>query len=245
MNQSKTLEYQGKAKIFYKVDDVIGIQCFKDDISAFNQKKTDKIIGKGTVNNHISAYFMKRLAEDNISNHFIKILSPQEQMVKRLQMIPLEIVVRNISAGTLSKRLCIETGLKLKNTILEFSYKKGPDDPLLNEAHILELELLNQTQINNIKNTSFEINRLLTKYLNEVEIELVDFKIEFGLHNGEIMLGDEISPDTCRLWDKAVTGNDRIMDKDTFRQSIGGTLEKYLLVAERLGIIDDFINNKN
>ena len=241
---SNTLEHEGKSKIVYKVDNSNAILFFKDDISSFDKKEIDTITGKGRINNHISAYFMKRLTEDKISNHFIKILSPQEQIIKRLKMIPIEVVVRNLSAGTLSHRLCITTGLKLKDTILEFYYKIGLYDSLLIESHILETGLLDQKQINEIKTIALNVNKLMTKYLNEVEIELVNLKIEFGLYNEEIILGDEISPDTCRLWDKTKTGNERIMDKDTFRQSIGGTLEKYLLVAERLGITNDFTNNK-
>lgn len=229
--------YEGKAKILYsteKEDEII--QYFKDDATAFNNVKKDVIAGKGFLNNIISEHIMLRLSEDGVPTHFIKRISDREQLVKKAKIIPLEIIVRNITAGSMAKRLGIEEGLVLENPIFELCYKKDElGDPIINDDHAIKvLKVVNPEQLATIKNHTLRINQILQKLFLDINIKLVDFKIEFGLNiHNEIILADEISPDSCRLWDK---DSDNKLDKDRFRRDIGGLVEAYQEVAKRLGI---------
>ncbi len=229
--------YEGKAKILYTTDDPnLIIQYFKDDATAFNNVKKDVIEGKGVLNNFISEFIMLELAAEKIPTHFVKRISNREQLVKKVKIIPLEVIIRNISAGSMSKRLGISEGIKLDGPVFEISYKNDAlQDPLINDDHAVKvLKLLNQDQLDLIKNYALKINQILQKVFLGINIKLVDFKIEFGFDNDEnIILADEISPDSCRLWDK---DSNNKMDKARFRRDLGGLTEAYAEVANRLGI---------
>jgi phosphoribosylaminoimidazole-succinocarboxamide synthase len=229
--------YEGKAKILYKTEKQNElIQYFKDDATAFNNLKKDVISGKGILNNFISEFIMLELAKNEIPTHFIKRLSDREQLVKKVKIVPLEVIVRNITAGTMAKKLGIEEGLVLESPVFEICYKNDAlGDPLLNDDYAVKvLKIVDQKQLELIKNYSLKINQLLKDLFFKIGVKLVDFKIEFGIdENGKILLADEISPDSCRLWDKDT--NDK-MDKDRFRRDLGGLVEAYSEIAKRLGI---------
>jgi len=229
--------YEGKAKILYATDDPnLIIQYFKDDATAFNNVKKDVIEGKGVLNNFISEFIMLELASEKIPTHFVKRISNREQIVKKVKIIPLEVIIRNISAGSMAKRLGLSEGIKLSAPVFEISYKNDAlQDPLINDDHAVKvLKLLEQSQLDLIRNYALKINQILQKIFIDINIKLVDFKIEFGFDNdGNIILADEISPDSCRLWDK---DSDNKMDKDRFRRDLGGLTEAYAEVANRLGI---------
>lgn len=229
--------YEGKAKILYKTaNENEIIQYFKDDATAFNNLKKDVISGKGVLNNHISEYIMIQLTKNNIPNHFIKRISKNEQLVKKAQIIPLEIIIRNISAGSMAKRLDIAEGKELNQAIFEICYKDDSlGDPIINDDHaIIVLNLIKSEQLQLIKNLSFKINEILLDIFAKINIKLVDFKLEFGFdNNNNIILADEISPDSCRLWDK--DSNEKL-DKDRFRRDMGGLIAAYEEVANRLKI---------
>lgn len=225
--------YEGKAKKVYKTDnkDYYIIQ-YKDDATAFNGVKKGTIVGKGIVNNKMSALIFKMLEEKNIPTHFIEQLSDRESLVKAVKILPLEVIIRNITAGSFSKRLGVEEGIELPFPVLEFSYKNDElGDPLINDDHALALGLATEKQINIIKEYAHEINRILIKYFLERNIKLVDFKLEFGLFDGKVILADEISPDTCRFWDK---NTDMKLDKDRFRRDLGDVEEAYLEILSRI-----------
>jgi phosphoribosylaminoimidazole-succinocarboxamide synthase len=226
--------YEGKAKkVFRTEDESLYIVSYKDDATAFNGAKKGTIQGKGAVNNCVTNRLMRLLEGKGIPTHFVEELSETDAVVKKVSIIPLEIIVRNIAAGSLSKRLGIPEGTKLKTTVLEYCYKNDElGDPLVNEWHILALEFISMEDMARMDAYALEINRVLTRFFAEIHISLVDFKLEFGkLPSGEIVLADEISPDTCRLWD-ADTGEK--LDKDRFRRDLGGAEDAYREVRRRL-----------
>ncbi len=238
MSENKIL-YEGKAKQLFATENEFElIQFFKDDATAFNKKKHEIINSKGVLNNLISENIFKYLGSKNIPNHFIKRLNEREQLIKKVEIIPIEVVVRNIAAGTFTQRFGIEEGEKLPETLIEFNLKDDEhDDPLVSDEHIKVFKWANQLEIDEIKLKAHSINKHLTELFNSIDILLVDFKIEFGrtqsANTKEIILADEISPDSCRLWDKK--SNEKL-DKDRFRRNLGGLIEAYKEVATRLGI---------
>jgi len=238
MSENKLL-YEGKAKQLFTTDkDDQLIQFFKDDATAFNKKKHEIINSKGVLNNLISENIFKYLGENGIPNHFIERLNEREQLIKKVEIIPIEVVIRNKAAGTFTKRFGIEEGMDLPETLIEFNLKDDEhDDPLISDEHIKVFKWANQSEINDIKHKAILINKYLTELFNQIDILLVDFKIEFGrcYSNGkvEIILADEISPDSCRLWD--IQSNEKL-DKDRFRRNLGGLIEAYKEVATRLQI---------
>ncbi len=230
--------YEGKAKIIYSTNSVNLIQYFKDDATAFNAKKTEIIRSKGILNNFISEHLMKKLMKKNIKTHFLKRISSREQLIKKLNIIPIEVVVRNKAAGSIVKKYDIREGSNFSNPIIEFFYKNDSlNDPLLNEDHINAFNLAKSHEIINLKKISKKINIILKDVFNKIDIDLIDFKLEFGTLNGfenkQIILADEISPDNCRLWDKD-TG--KKLDKDVFRNDLGNLVDAYSEIAKRLNI---------
>ncbi|WP_044339022.1 phosphoribosylaminoimidazolesuccinocarboxamide synthase [Rossellomorea aquimaris] len=230
-----TLLYEGKAKQIFATqdDDVVWIQ-YKNSATAFNGEKKADIDGKGVLNNKISSLLFSKLAEKGIQSHFIKQLSDYEQLVKRVRIIPLEVVVRNVIAGSLSKRLGKEEGTPLQKPIIEFYYKDDDlGDPLITDDHIDFLEIASREERTEIREMALGVNEVLQGIFKEAGVTLVDFKLEFGKdRNGSILLGDEISPDTCRLWDAETNQK---LDKDVFRRDLGSLTEVYSIILERLG----------
>ena len=218
--------YEGKAKKLFETEDQdVLIQDFKDDATAFDATKRGTIQGKGVVNNKISAKLFKLLESKGVETHFVKILNDRDMLIRRLEIVPVEVTIRNVVAGGMSKLLGIEEGKVLKEPVLEYHYKKDElHDPLFNEYHIKALELATDKELENIKKRSFEVNNILRHFFAEKNLDLIDFKLEFGRHKGKMLLGDEISPDTCRLWEK---GTGRKMDKDRFRRDLGNIEETY------------------
>ncbi|QOD38525.1 phosphoribosylaminoimidazolesuccinocarboxamide synthase [Candidatus Wolbachia massiliensis] len=230
--------YEGKAKSIIETEDPLTvIQYFKDDVTAFNKEKYETIEGKGIINNRISAFIMEKLEKAGINTHFIETLNEREQLIKKLKIIPLEIVVRNIAAGSFCKRFSIKEGERLSSPIIEFFYKNDSlSDPMVNENHVLYFGWLSHKEIEEVKATTLKINTVLIDLFLNVGIDLVDLKLEFGRlmsDNTKIILADEISPDNCRLWDKNTYGK---LDKDVFRLSLGDLKKAYLEVAEKLSI---------
>ncbi|MFC7393498.1 phosphoribosylaminoimidazolesuccinocarboxamide synthase [Scopulibacillus cellulosilyticus] len=227
--------YEGKAKKIFLTDDPSTLLVsYKDDATAFNGKKKAVLPGKGRLNNLISAKLFGILNKKGINNHFVKRLSDNEQLVKAVEIIPLEVVVRNIAAGSLSKRLGLEEGKPLKQPIIEFYFKDDElGDPLINDDHIRMMQIADDTELNLIRQAAQEVNRVLTDLFDGIGVLLVDFKLEFGKlkTNGNIVLADEISPDTCRLWDKKTHEK---LDKDVFRRDIGDLPQVYEKLLERL-----------
>src|SRR6056297_861113 len=197
----KEMIYEGKAKKVYKTDDKKKyIVEYKDDATAFNGKKKGTIVGKGIVNNKMSAAMFMLLEEEGIPTHMIELINDRESLVKAVKIIPIEVIVRNVAAGSLAKRLGLEEGTVMDKTVLEFCLKDDDlGDPMINDYHISALELAKKEQVEKIKKYAFEINKALVEYFKERGINLIDFKLEFGLYEGEVILADEISPDTCRL----------------------------------------------
>jgi phosphoribosylaminoimidazole-succinocarboxamide synthase len=231
----RELLYEGKAKRIFSTDDEQTVLIeYKDSATAFNGQKKADITGKGRLNNEITSLLFLNLQAQGIPSHFIKRISETEQLVKRVTIIPLEVVVRNIAAGSLSKRLGIEEGKELTKPLVEF-YLKNDDlgDPILNTDHIYELNLATEEELNLLKEKALKINTVLSSFFTELGINLIDFKLEFGKDSeGEILLADEISPDTCRLWDKKT--NEKL-DKDVFRRDLGSLTEAYENILARLG----------
>jgi phosphoribosylaminoimidazole-succinocarboxamide synthase len=231
----RELLYEGKAKRIFSTDEEQTVLIeYKDSATAFNGQKKADITGKGRLNNEITSLLFLKLQEQGIPSHFIKRISETEQLVKRVTIIPLEVVVRNIAAGSLSKRLGIEEGKALTKPLVEF-YLKNDDlgDPLLTTEHVYELNLATEEELNILKEKALKINTVLSSFFTELGINLIDFKLEFGKDNeGEILLADEISPDTCRLWDKKT--NEKL-DKDVFRRDLGSLTEAYETILARLG----------
>ena len=239
MNRRRRV-YEGKAKILYEGPEPgTLVQHFKDDATAFNMKKHAQIEGKGVLNNRISEHIFNHLNEIGVPTHFLKRLNMREQLIREVEIIPLEVVVRNVAAGSLSKRLGIDEGTQLPRSIIEFYYKADElDDPMVTEEHITAFGWANPQEIDDMMALALRINDFLTGLFLGVGIRLVDFKVEFGrLYEGEMMrivLADEISPDSCRLWD--IASGDKL-DKDRFRRDMGGLVEAYQEVARRLGIM--------
>lgn len=231
----KTVQlYEGKAKkVFATADPDLCIVDYKDDATAFNGEKKGTIVGKGVVNNRMSNLLMQYLEENGIPTHFVKELSDRETLVKKVKIVPLEVIVRNITAGSLSKRLGIEEGIKLSRPVIEYSYKDDAlGDPMVNDYHIFAMNYATPEELSEIASYALKVNALLSDYLLKKGIELVDFKLEFGkLSSGKIVLADEISPDTCRLWDSTTH---KKLDKDRFRRDLGGVEDAYLEVYRRL-----------
>ena len=225
--------YEGKAKILYETDkpDLV-LQEFKDDATAFDATKRGTIKQKGVINNEISCALFQLLESKGIPTHFVKKLSDREMLVKKLDIIMVEVTIRNISAGGLSKLLGIEEGIVLKGPLLEYHYKNDAlHDPLINDYHIEMLGLATSKEMKKIKDYSFSVNEILKDFFSKAGLKLVDFKLEFGRHKGKMLLGDEISPDTCRLWDKKT--NEKL-DKDRFRRDLGKIEEAYQEVLKRI-----------
>jgi len=229
------LLYEGKAKKVYKTDvENVVIVDYKDDATAFNGEKKGTIMGKGAVNNRMTNHVLKLLEKEGIPTHFVEELSERETVVKKVEIVPLEVIVRNVAAGSFSKRLGVPEGQQFKQPTLEFSYKDDDlGDPLINDSFALALELATEEEIRVIKEYALKVNEVLKAYFASVNIQLVDYKIEFGRYDGQIILADEISPDTCRLWD--ATTHEKL-DKDRFRRDMGNVEEAYNEVFKRLGI---------
>jgi len=231
------LLYEGKAKKVYRTDDPrYYIIEYKDEATAFDGKKKGIIQGKGTINNKVSAVFFQLLEENGVPTHFVELLSPTEMLVKKVDIIPLEVIVRNYAAGSISKRLGLEEGLKFDQPVVEFSYKNDElGDPMVNNYHILAMKLATEEEINTLTQQALRVNQILSQFLLEKNIILVDFKLEFGkTPEGHIVLADEISPDTCRFWDSTTMEK---LDKDRFRRDMGGVEEAYLEIARLLGCV--------
>ena len=228
------LLYEGKAKKLFITEDpqILRVE-YKDDATAFNGQKFDRLKDKGRLNNAITVFFFEHLEKKDIPSHFVRKISETEQLVRRVKIIPLEVVVRNVAAGSLSKRIGWEEGKELPHPIVEFYYKDDDlGDPLLAEEHIRLLELASEAQIEELKKRGLAVNEALKSLMLSKGIRLIDFKLEFGLdQKGEILLADEISPDTCRFWD---IESGKILDKDRFRRDLGGVTEAYLEIHQRL-----------
>lgn len=226
--------YEGKAKKVFATDDPdVVIVDYKDDATAFNGIKKGSIAGKGVINNRMSNHMMRKLEAEGIPTHLIEELSDRETAVKKVSIVPLEVIVRNISAGSFAKRFGVEEGIVFDDPTIEFSYKNDDlGDPLMNAYHAVALKVATWEEIDLIKNYAFRINTLLKGFLKSVGIDLVDFKLEFGkTSDGKIVLADEISPDTCRLWDEVTHEK---LDKDRFRRDMGGVEDAYQEVMRRL-----------
>lgn len=227
------LLYEGKAKIMYSTDNKDEIRVFyKDDATAFNGIKKAQIENKGILNNSITTTLFELLEKKGIKTHFIKKLSDREQLCKRVEIIPLEVIVRNVAAGSMAKRYGIEEGTKLQTTVFELSYKNDElGDPLINDYHAVAMGLATFEELLEIYHLASEINDVLKDLFLKKDINLIDFKVEFGRYNGEILLADEISPDTCRFWD-VKTGEK--LDKDRFRRDLGNVTEAYVEILSRI-----------
>ena len=226
--------YEGKAKKVYTTEDPeLYIVDYKDDATAFNGLKKGTISGKGVINNRVTNHLMKMLESKGIPTHFVEELSDRETVVKKVKIVPLEVIVRNIAAGSMSKRLGIEEGTVLPTTVLEYSYKNDDlGDPLINDYHALAMQLCTREELDQIASYAFKINEILKAFFKEINVDLVDFKLEFGkLSDGTIVLADEISPDTCRLWD--ATTHEKL-DKDRFRRDMDNVDEGYHEIMKRL-----------
>jgi phosphoribosylaminoimidazole-succinocarboxamide synthase len=227
--------YEGKAKkVFSTEDPDVVIVSYKDDATAFNGEKKGTIMGKGVINNRMTNHMFKIMEENGIPTHLIEELNDRETAVKKVSIVPLEVIIRNIAAGSFSKKYGVEEGKVLARPTIEFSYKDDAlGDPLINTYHALALELATEEEINKIKEMAFKVNEIMKAYFDEKNVILVDFKLEFGRYHGQIVLADEISPDTCRLWDKDTKEK---LDKDRFRRDMGGVEEAYEEMARRLGL---------
>jgi phosphoribosylaminoimidazole-succinocarboxamide synthase len=227
--------YAGKAKSVFTTDDPdLMVLEFRDDTSAFDGKKMEQLDRKGMVNNKFNAFIMQKLADAGIPTHFVKLVSDNESVVKRLEMMPVECVVRNIAAGSLVRRLGVEEGMELTPPTFELFLKNDAlGDPMVNESLVETFGWAKPDQLARAKELTFKVNEVLKKMFADAGMLLVDYKLEFGIFNGEVVLGDEFSPDGCRLWDKETREK---MDKDRFRQGLGGVIEAYEEVGRRLGI---------
>ena len=246
MKKGKKL-YEGKAKIIYASSDKnLVIQYFKDDATAFNNQKKSTIEGKGVLNNRISEHILSNLSQIGIKNHLVKRLNMREQLIKKAEIFPIEFIVRNIATGSLTKRLGITEGTILEKPLLEYCFKKDElNDPLISKEHILSFGWASESELKFIDKITLRVNDILSGMFRAVGIKLVDFKIEYGkawnkdAEKKEIVLADEISPDTCRLWD---TKTEKKLDKDRFRKDLGNIIQGYQEVARRLGIMPEETN---
>jgi len=227
--------YAGKAKSIYKTDDPDHvIMLFRNDTSAFDGKRIEQLDRKGMVNNKFNAFIMTKLQEAGIPTHFVKLVSDTEALVKTMQMIPVECVVRKLAAGSLVRRLGVQEGMDLNPPTFELFLKNDAlGDPMVNESHVQSFGWATSEQLARMKELTFKINAVLKDLFASGNMLLVDFKVEFGLHKGEVILGDEFSPDGCRLWDKDTREK---LDKDRFRQNLGNVVESYEMVGQRLGL---------
>ncbi|MBQ5152934.1 phosphoribosylaminoimidazolesuccinocarboxamide synthase [Macrococcoides caseolyticum] len=229
-----TLVYEGKAKRVYSTDEdhVFRIE-YKDEVTAGNGAKKDSMAGKGRLNNLITSYFFERLAQEGLESHFIKRLSDTEQLVKAVTIIPLEVVVRNYAAGSIVKRLGFDKGVQFKSPLVEFYYKEDAlNDPIITDDHVKLLGIADDQDIAELKRQALIINDMLVKMMDEMNLQLIDFKIEFGKdQDGNILLADEISPDTCRIWDKDTKEN---FDKDVYREDTGSLIDTYTQFYNKL-----------
>ena len=225
--------YEGKAKKVYKTEDKDKyIVEYKDDATAFDGKKKGTIVGKGVVNNKMSAAMFMLLEEEGIPTHMIELINDRESLVKAVDILPIEVIVRNVAAGSLAKRLGLEEGTIMDKTVLEFCYKDDDlGDPMINDYHIAALNLASADQLKEVRKYAFKINEVLVNYFQERGIRLIDFKLEFGLYKDKVILADEISPDTCRLWDAK---SNKKLDKDRFRRDLGDVEETYQEVLKRI-----------
>ena len=233
--EKKKLLAQGKAKSMYETDsENVLLMEFRDDASAFDGKKMSALNNKGKVNNQFNAFILDLLAKQGIETHFIETISTHESLVKKLDMFPIECVVRNRATGSLCRRLGVEDGLILDPPLFEFFLKDDAlGDPLINENHILSFKWASQSDIDEMKRLTFQVNEILRELFDKANLILVDYKLEFGKFEGRVLLGDEFTPDGCRLWDKDTLEK---LDKDRFRQDLGDVIESYQEVANRLGI---------
>ena len=225
--EKKALLYEGKAKkVFSTENPSMVIVSYKDDATAFDGQKKGTVAGKGAVNNKMTNFLFKMLEERGVKTHLVEELSDRETLVKKVEIVPLEVIVRNVAAGSFSKRYGVEEGRVFKSPTVEFSYKNDDlHDPLINESHALAMELATREEIDEITKTALKINEILKEYFISLNVKLIDFKLEFGrLSDGQIVLADEISPDTCRFWDAET--NEKL-DKDRFRRDLGGVEEAY------------------
>ncbi len=233
--EKKELLYEGKAKKVYTTEnpDVL-IVDYKDDATAFNGVKKGTIIGKGVVNNRMTNHIFRMLEEKGIPTHYIEELSDRETAVKKVEIVPLEVIVRNVAAGSFSKKLGIEEGFKLLSPTLEFSYKNDElGDPMINDYYAVAIGAATREEINKITELVFKINEILVDYFKSIKVDLIDFKVEFGRYKGQIILADEISPDTCRFWDSETHEK---LDKDRFRRDLGHVEEAYEEIYRRIGL---------
>jgi len=231
--EKTVLLYEGKAKKVYACTDpdIVMVE-YKDDATAFNGLKKGTIMGKGVINNRCSNMLFKLLEQQGIPTHYVEEISPNQTFVKKVQIVPLEVIIRNVAAGSLSKRLGIPEGSDLKTTVLEFCYKDDAlGDPMINDYHALAMGLATEEEIAKIKEMAFRINGILKEFFRGLGIDLIDFKLEFGRYKGDIILADEISPDTCRFWDSATKEK---LDKDRFRRDLGGVEDAYREIMSRL-----------
>lgn len=231
--EKKELLYEGKAKKIFKTSnpELLWIE-FKDDTTAFDGEKKEKLQNKGVLNNLISIVFFEFLKSQGIENHFVKKISEREMLTKKLEIIPVEVIVRNQVAGSMAKRLGLLEGQSLRPTVIEFSLKSDElRDPLINEYHVYAMDLASPKEIESMTNQALKINDTLYWFLKEKGINLVDFKLEFGRYENKVLLGDEITPDTCRLWE---IDTNKKLDKDRFREEMGGVLEAYQEIYQRL-----------
>lgn len=229
------LLYEGKAKKVYDTDTPgVVIVDYKDDATAFNGQKKGTITGKGVVNNRMSNFMFQKLEKQGIPTHFIQELSDRETAVKKVEIVPVEVIVRNIAAGSLAKRLGLEEGTVLKAPVLEFCYKNDDlGDPMINISHAVAIGIATKDELDQIAQMAYKVNEIMVEYFKSVKVILVDFKIEFGRCDGKIILADEISPDTCRFWDADTMEK---LDKDRFRRDMGGVEEAYAEMMKRLGL---------
>ena len=232
--EMREMLYEGKAKKVYATEDPeLLIVSYKDDATAFNGKKKGTITGKGAINNRLTNFMMQRLEEQGVPTHFVEELNDRETVVKKVEIVPLEVIIRNISAGSFAKRYGVEEGIPFENPTIEFSYKNDDlDDPLINEYHIQALKLATPEEVDTIKKMAFKINEVMKAFFAQRNVDLVDFKLEFGkTSDGTIVLADEISPDTCRFWDSETHEK---LDKDRFRRDLGNVEDAYDEMLKRI-----------
>ena len=225
----------GKAKSLYETSDSnLYIMHYSDNTSAFDGVKKESLFGKGKINNKFNAFIMSLLEEEGIKTHFVELLSDTESLVKKLEMVPIECVIRNVAAGSICKRLGLEEGIDLNPPTFEFFYKDDElHDPMINEYHIKSLGCASEDQIEEMKKETFKINKILKDVFSKAGMILIDYKLEFGSFHGGLLLGDEFTPDGCRVWDAKTREK---LDKDRFRQDLGGVVESYEIIASKLGI---------
>ena len=232
--EKKELLYEGKAKKVFATDNPeVLLVCYKDDATAFNGQKKGTVSGKGAINNRVTNYMMSLLEKEGIPTHLVKELSDRETLVKKVSIVPLEVIIRNISAGSFAKRYGVEEGIVFSRPTVEFSYKNDSlGDPLINGYHALALGLASEEEIEEIKTLAFKVNDFMKSFFKNIGVDLVDFKLEFGrLSDGSIVLADEISPDTCRFWDSQTHEK---LDKDRFRRDLGGVEDAYREMMKRI-----------